>query len=261
MTERHDSENPDSQASRPEQDSGRPRRLDPYLLQSQARTLRQRSAGSVRTAESYEAPMWKKIGTVIVLLVVLGSVMYLLTFGQSRRQLAYQIGGAVEGVRGLSEDRILRLPPPARDDVVADASRVPVVVLGGDENAGVTTTAGEGEQKILYYNTFPEKSDQPRNPTQEEIAPPSKTEDAQKAYQLLLEQSQAALKLSEGQVEGWTFQEWQPVQNNPPRFFIALVAQDADGNTQQLIWEVNTDQSSAVARSQLARELVRQLEN
>ncbi|HSR53456.1 MAG TPA: hypothetical protein VLV83_21745, partial [Acidobacteriota bacterium] len=83
------------------QQATRQRRLDPLLLQSQARSLRQRSSGSIRGTETFEAPMWKKLLTLAVLLLVLGSVMYLLTFSQPRRQVAAQIGGAVNQVRGL----------------------------------------------------------------------------------------------------------------------------------------------------------------
>lgn len=253
---------PGQGASRQEPNSperaARPRCLDPLLLQSQARSLRRRSSGSIRGAETFEAPMWKKLLTLAVLLMVLGSVMYLLTFPQSRRQLAAQIGGAVGQVRGLGEERILRLPPPVRDEIAREDSDMPTVVFRSGSSQA--EEAGEAERKILFLNTFPEDGQQTQEAV-EEAAPPAKTEGAQGAYDLLLQQSEAARKVVEGEAEGWTFQEWKPVQNNPPRFYISLLAADAEGNVQQLIWEVDTEQGSAVARSQLARELARRLEN
>ncbi|HSR52973.1 MAG TPA: hypothetical protein VLV83_19295, partial [Acidobacteriota bacterium] len=201
--------------------------------------------------------MWKKLLTLAVLLLVLGSVMYLLTFSQPRRQVAAQIGGAVNQVRGLGEDRILRLPPPVRDEVARSEADMPTVVFRSGSNQA--EEAGEGEKKILFLNTFPEDSQQPQAAVEE--AAPTKTAGAQGAYDLLLQESEAARKVVEGEVEGWTFQEWKPVQNNPPRFYISLLAADSEGNVQQLIWEVDIEQGSAVARSQLARELARRLDS
>ena len=90
-----------------------------------------------------------------------------------------------------------------------------------------------------------------------EFIKPVRTEGSEKAFEFLVLSSEVVQKLVDGELEGYTFKEWSPVQNDPPRYLLDLLAAAGDGEELHLVWEVNVDKESVRPLSQAARDMAR----
>ncbi|MCH7604243.1 MAG: hypothetical protein IIB54_15920 [Planctomycetes bacterium] len=73
---------------------------------------------------------------------------------------------------------------------------------------------------------------------------------------MLVRLSDAAARLSQNELEGLAFSSWRPVKDEPPEFWIDLVAiRQPEEEEVHLIWSINTEDERVTALSQAARDL------
>ncbi|MEE8350511.1 MAG: hypothetical protein V3R94_13125 [Acidobacteriota bacterium] len=226
-----------------ERESNQPERISPPL-KNQAHNFRQGSTSQAR--DFYERPLagWKQVLYLVMIMGSLLSVVYLLIVDDSRQRLVASAGTIL--YPGEPDD-INRLPPPPPKVIQA---RVVTVAGGGGAPPGQDEPRG-----VLFRDLDPVRIGA------EEEAPPApielpRTEASQDAFNLLLSLSDAAAQLSRNTLEELEFTRWRPVKDQPPEFWIDLVAvRKSDGEEVHLIWSVNTEGERVSALSQAARDL------
>ena len=76
------------------------------------------------------------------------------------------------------------------------------------------------------------------------------------AFNLLTATSETVAELTQNNIEGFDFQDWRPVKDDPPEAWIDLVVtRGSDGELVHLIWSVNTETERMTPLSQAARDL------
>lgn len=196
-------------------------------------------------------PAWRKL---IYFLVLFGSIVgafFLLVFQEERKAITELVLVDWLKVAEARENRLIKLPPPPpKEEKRTVRSEGPIVFAGGepdgvlygdiviDEQAG-GSEAEEGEGRPAF------------------VAPP-KTEASRKAYDMLVEKSEAALKLVNGGFEEYAFVEWSLVREAPPVFYIdLLVTRKSDDQQVHMTWEVNVGSEEVRPLSQAARDVSR----
>ena len=245
------------------------RRPNPELLRTQALSMRSVSRGAIRSARDSEAPTWKKVACIGFFVLVIGAAVYLLASADARHGLISQAELAWGSVYGASEDRVHALPPPSRQQLIAeDVTRraaPPARVRQGGQPADSQEV--DTDKVILYYTDNPSDllGDKPGSSrsadAQQSPGTPQKNESNTQAFEFLKANSAAAKAVVEGQAEGYQFVDWKPVQDDPPRFFINLASTNQAGREVLLIWRVDLESNSVEAMSQEARELAAKLKN
>ena len=212
---------------------------DTSRLKEQARNLRRSLKTPLQRRDRYS--MWQKLLVLALLLFSVGGSLFALLDGSARQKLIARVGEEWTGYFADREKDIFKLPPPPPRRVeprVIYPSSAPV--LGGDSPAGTIYSAGES----------------PGDPVEKKFVPPPKTPEAGAAFNLLKAKSDIAGKLAAGELAGWTFKEWKPVQLKPPEYFIDLVAvRAADSAEVHLVWSVNVENERIAPLSQAARDL------
>lgn len=221
-------------------------------LEEEARTLRRKIRESPRMPERRPVSgLWKVI-YFLVILSVLGVSFLLLNSSAARETVARQIASTWFGAYPSGE-QVFELPsPPPR-------SVEPEVQMAGPQG-GVRYT-DEGFQGVLYQDddgiTAGAEGEESEM-GEREFVPPAMTRETEEALSLLRAQSEPMGALLEGNLEGFEYKEWTPLQNNPPRYMIDLVAVRSDSNEEvHLVWEVNLEAETVRPMSQAARDLVR----
>ncbi len=216
---------------------------DAARLQEQARNLRRNPRTPLQRRDRYSA--LQKLLVLLLLIVTVGGSVYVLIDPSSRQRLIARAGEEWGGyLAGEREAGIFKLPPPPPRRVepkVYTASEVdspPVVLSRGD--FGTIYRAGES----------------PEDPVEKKYVPPPKTPESGAAYNLLRAKSEVAGKLAAGQLAGWTFKEWKPVQIKPPAYYIDILAVRASDSAElHLVWSVNLETQKVDPLSQAARDL------
>lgn len=186
----------------------------------------------------------------LILFLVVGSVVFLLVSQESRLRLIRGAGSLWSGLYGRSgQAEIYRLPPPPPKAVE------PRVVFQGSPTLAYRRGAVElGAPRVSEDQEETTASSEPQGPP----SPPEKTEGANAAYELLLSKSDLAKRLTSGGLSGLEFKEWKPVRNDPPEFWVDLVAvRTQTGQEAHFIWSVHTENDTVRALSQDARDLER----
>ena len=189
---------------------------------------------------------WKKFLYLTSIFFVLLAVIYLLVFGQARRQLIASVGEQWARFYTVEQDEILRLPPPPPQAVKArTVTQVPLVV--GPEREETTG--------VLFLDEQPFGTSPPEEEKQPVAVVPPKTDANREAYTLLTEQSEDIRQLVSNSISEFEFEEWQPVKDNPPEFWIDLVVvRPSDGQKVHMIWSINGESGRIRPLSQAARD-------
>jgi len=191
-------------------------------------------------------PDWKKACFMAVIVGVIFGAVYLLVF-ESQRQALVTLAARGLDLHKSSEEKLFKLgaPPPK---VVEPEVRV----------QGPSIFSDESLEGVLYADIEVEGVDEREDRGDDEAVfiSPARTEGSEKAFQFLALTSDVVQQLIDGEIEGYTFKEWNPVQNNPPRFLLDLiVVTTEDEGELHLIWEVNVESESVRPLSQAARDL------
>jgi hypothetical protein len=216
----------------------------PVELKGQAQAYRQ--SATARSKEFYERPLagWKQLLYLTLVFGSLFSVVFLLVVDERRQQL---IALAGEVLNPGEQRDINRLPPPPPKVIQAR------VVTA--EGTGSPVPGPEEPRGVLFLDQDPVRI------RSGEVEPPApiefpRTESNRAAYELLVRLSDVAAQLSQNGFEELEFSTWRPARNEPPEFWIDLVAvRQADGEEVHLIWSVNTESERVSALSQAARDL------
>jgi hypothetical protein len=218
--------------------------LNSAQLKNQAHAFRQ--GATEQSREFYERPLagWKQCLYLTLVLGSLFSVVFLLIVDKSRQQFIASFGRIL--YQGERSD-INRLPPPPPKVIQAR------VVIA--EGTGFSAPSPEEPRGVLFLDQDPDRI------RREEEAPPApvelpRTESNEGAYNLLVSLSDAAAQLSQKGLEELEFSNWRTVKDEPPEFWIDLVAvRKPEGEEVHLIWSVNTESERVIALSQAARDL------
>lgn len=190
---------------------------------------------------------WRKWGYLLFTVLVVSSAILLLAMEQTRQHL---IAAAAQQWMQIFPDPevpavesaeifVLPPPPPKRVEPKFVMSSRPVSIV---------------EDPILYAE--PDKSGGERK-EEKPLIPPVKTAESRRAYDLLLERSQAVRKLVANEYAEYRFKEWKLMRSNPPEFLINFLAvQSQNGKELHFIWSIETQHVKIRALSQAARDLV-----
>ena len=141
-------------------------------------------------------------------------------------------------------------PTPARSGprprLLRNPAGTPAVPPGSTARE---TSAGEGEQATEIEESASEEA----------AVEPTVDPGAEQAFELLQAQSDPALQLSGGLVEGLAFVEWRLAGKRNDEYLIDLVATTADGREHHHVWSVDPAAETVRALSQAARDLERRL--
>jgi hypothetical protein len=149
---------------------------------------------------------------------------------------------------GDRQNEVFRLPPPPPKAVttrtVFPSGRI---FLGGAE---------EETEGVLFLDKQPPALGRAK----EEKAPAAiilaKNSFNKAAFNLLKATSETVAELTQNNIEGFEFQDWRPVKDDPPEAWIDLVVtRGTDGELVHLIWSVNTETERINPLSQAARDL------
>jgi len=220
-------------------------------LENEAKALRQHLAEKSQILEPVSVPLWKKTLLFCILIGTIAAAVFLLIF-EDRRQ--YLMAGLAESwmqtSSGRSEDIIALPPPPPKE--VEPRIRYPDTISSsgggfGDEFDGVLYSSSSGRSV---------EEDEEEADEEPGFVNPAKTDESQKAFDFLIQNSEIAQGLREGSVAEYEFKEWKPVRVDPPLFFIdLLVNRKSDDRELHLVWEVDLDSGKVRALSQAARDL------
>jgi len=192
-------------------------------------------------------PDWKKACFLAVIVGVIFGAVYLLVF-ESQRQALVTLAARGLDLHKSSEEELFKLgaPPPK---VVEPEVRV--------QGGGPSIFSDEGIDGVLYADIEVEGMDERDDGGEDEaeFITPARTEGSEKAFDFLTLTSDVVQQLIDGEIEGYTFKEWSPVQNNPPRFLLDLIVVTAEEEELHLVWEVNMESESVRPLSQAARDL------
>lgn len=223
-----------------ENEPARAAEVDPDRLKREAQALR-KSLGPPLRSRQYSA-LQKTLAFVLTLLAVGGSI-YLLIDGESRRRLVVSLNDEWSRLYLSDQDRgVFKLPPPPPRQVQPRVVFPSGPVALGDDGGmtGTIYNAGEG----------------PGDKVEKTFVPPPRTAQAAAAFRLLKAESEVASKLVDGQAPGLQFKEWRSVRNQPPVFFIDVLAmRESDQKELHFVWSVDLQQNQVEPLSQAARDL------
>jgi hypothetical protein len=191
---------------------------------------------------------WKKAWFMAVIAGAIFGAVFLLVFENQRQAIVMLAAEGLDLHRSSAEEVFkLGAPPPK-------AAEPEVRVQGG-----ASIFSDEGLDGVLYADIEVEGGGgrDDRDDESAEFIKPVRTEGSEKAFEFLVLSSEVVQKLVDGELEGYTFKEWSPVQNDPPRYLLDLLAVAGDGEELHLVWEVNVDKESVRPLSQAARDMAR----
>lgn len=219
-------------------------------LRAEADALRRKLRSDERSAVNYRYPTWRKTVYLAVLVgSIAGATTLLILDGVRYRLVEKAVLAGLSAARPEGQAEVFELPPPPPKETE------PRVMVG----APIIMSSGDDEGIVLYSDSAPSitSGGTPVAEEEQEFTAPEVTSATQEAYQLLLNESSAMGQLVDGSLQGYQFQEWQAVQNEPPRFVIDLLALRAsDKQEVHLIWEINLQEGEVRPLSQAARDLV-----
>lgn len=219
-------------------------------LKRQARKIRQGSRSAIQTGAAREASPLAKILYLALIVVVMGTVSYLLMSQGARRTLLTTACDTWQGLRP-SQEAFLRLPPPASHSTVIGVQAVrPAGPASGP-------APSEGEAQGIFYTLSEPAVNVPDQDRDGRAAVVAKTPGSTGAYTLLTEKSDLAKRLTSGELEGYRFKEWKPLKDDAPRYYISLIALDAEGKEAAFTFLVDVEAETTQPLSQLARDLSR----
>ncbi len=217
-------------------------------LQEQIELVRQLASAAPPVFRERPLPAWKQIVYPVVVFGVLFFVVFLLIFDRSRLQLIASMGEGWSSTYGDRQNEVFRLPPPppkaVTTRVVLPSGRI---FLGGAE---------EETEGVLFLDKQPPalgKAKEAKAPAAIILA---KNSFNKAAFNLLTATSETVAELTQNKIEGFDFQDWRPVKDDPPEAWIDLVVtRGSDGELVHLIWSVNTETERMTPLSQAARDL------
>lgn len=223
--------------------------IDPEVLRQQAEEIRQSSF--VRSEEPPKTvSRAAQIIYLVILVVVIGSVIFLLASRGTRLWLLKGIAHSWSRVSSQQSAEVFKLPPPppktVEPKVIQQGAPSFVFRGGGSVRSAPQEPAGEAAS--------PDTSTGDQQDESKPVAPPEKTTGSKAAYDLLIKNSEVARKLTTNGFPDLQFKEWKPVRNSPPEFWINVVASKAGQNV-EFVWSVNTESGTVRALSQNARDL------
>ncbi len=225
--------------------------IDPEVLRQQAEEIRQTTY--VRTEESPKmASRWVQAVYLAILVLVIGSVIFLLASRGSRLWLLKGVARGWTKVSNQENAEVFKLPAPppktVEPKVVLQGS--PTFVFRGGGSSAKPAAPPEQSAETAETDTGAAQDDS------KPPAPPEKTTGSKAAYDLLVKNSEVARKLTTNGFSDLQFKEWKPVKNSPPEFWINVIAARAGQNV-EFVWVVNTESGTVKALSQNARDLER----
>jgi len=217
-------------------------------LEDEATALRRQLAERSQILAPTYLPLWKKVIFLVVLIGTIAGAVYLLIFKDTRQQmLAGLTERWMDAYQGREAD-ILTLPPPPPKEVEPQVRYPDTFSSSDDEFEGVLYSSSSSSLAIGTDDD--EVEEEPG------FVRPAKTEESQKAFEFLAQNSQLAKELTENLLDDYEFREWKPVRIDPPLFFVDLVAiRKSDSRELHLVWEVDLENASVRALSQAARDL------
>ncbi len=219
---------------------------DPGRLREQAEAIRMQVRLRDMKLVSPRIPDWKKACLMAVIVGAIFGSVYLLVF-ESQRQALVTLAARGLDLHKSSDEEVFKLgaPPPK---AVEPKVRV----------QGPSIFSDEGIEGVLYADIEVEDWEENGDTGEEEaeFIRPARTKGSEKAFEFLTLTSDVVQQLIDGEIEGYTFKEWNPVQNNPPKFLLDLIVVTAEDEGElHLIWEVNVERESVRPLSQAARDL------
>ena len=217
---------------------------DADQLRDQANMFRKVANGSEEQFSSRHLPSWRKGIYLCLIFLVLLSVVFLLIAEKTRQELVGSIGERWAYVYIDETDELLRLPPPP-------PRPVKYKIVSG-LTAPVQSTSKESGVLFLDRQTSSSK----RNEEPSARVDPVKNSANREAYAFLVENSKVVQELARNSVSDFQFQDWQPVKNNAPEFWIdVILARDLDEQGEvHMVWSVNMESGQITPLSQAARD-------
>ena len=216
-------------------------------LESEAKALRRLLAEKSQILEPMTLALWKRALLFCLLLGAITGAVYLLIFEESRQQLLAELTDTWMKTYSGRDADILALPPPPPKEVEPQVRYPDTFFSSGKEFDGVLYSSSAS----VAPDEAPEEAEE-----EPEFVNPAKTEESQKAFEFLTQNSELARKLSDNSLSEYKLKEWKPVRIDPPLFFIdLLVTRTSDNRELHLVWEVDLENSATRALSQAARDL------
>lgn len=217
---------------------------DADQLRDQAKVFHKVANGSGAEFSSRHLPAWRKGMYLCLIFLVLLAVVFLLIAEKTRQDLVGSIGERWAYVYMDETDELLRLPPPP--------SRPVRYKIGSGLTAPVQSTSKESG--VLFLDRQPSSPKRDEEPTAR--VDPVKNSANRKAYAFLVENSKVVQELASNSVSDFQFQDWQPVKNNAPEFWIdVILARALDGQGEvHMVWSVNMESGLIIPLSQEARD-------
>jgi hypothetical protein len=224
--------------------------LDAERLRQQAAELLQEGH---RPPEVFRARLSRatRIVYAAILILMIGSALFLLVSRNSRVGLIRAIANSWSGLYPLEQRaEVYKLPPPPPKAVE------PKVVLQGSPTFAYQAPPRSVVPTVRAGTSEGEETSSVETETKPP-APPEKTAEAKAAYDFLIAKSDVARRLANNNFPQFRFQEWRPVRNSPPEFWVDLVVLQSDGREAHFIWQVNAEADTVRPLSQDARDLER----
>lgn len=196
-------------------------------------------------------PAWKKLAYFVILFGSIVGAFFLLVFQNERQAITEVVLVDWLKVAEARENRLIQLPPPPPKEEKRTVRTDGPIVFSTGEPEGVLYS----DIVIDEQTGAPEEDGGEGKPAF--VAPP-KTEASRKAYEMLIEKSDAAAKIVNGGFEAYAFVEWTLVREAPPVFYIdLLVTRQSDQQQVHMTWEVNVGSEEVRPLSQAARDVSR----
>jgi hypothetical protein len=220
-------------------------------LKSEAEALRRELAGKSQILQPDEFARWKKLVFAVLLFGVVAAAVFLLIFDGQRLGLLTEVAGVWLGRDVDESSPILKLPPPPPREAEARIRYPDTISYEGGEfsefDGVLYSSSSDGDLGAA------EEED---SGSQQRFVNPAKTEESQKAFEFLKENSSVAGQLADNTLEGYEWKEWKVIRDDPPIFLIDLISTStSDDRDLHFVWEVDLETGVVRPLSQAARDL------
>lgn len=213
-----------------------------------AQELREQAAQIQRLARRRFVPAdtglapYQQILSVALLVVVMGTALFLLVSGDSRRMLIQEsASGWLTAFQAAPKTYRLPLPPPP-------VSQSGITFSSSEPVPEPSVPVGQG----VWETGVPPASAQQEKP----FEAPAKTASWKQAFERLTHESETVGKLTRGEVEGLVFQDWEPIRAQPPSYSFRLnMLRESDGAVVPFAWSLDVSSGATRPENQVARDL------
>lgn len=210
-------------------------------LAAEAAQVRSHERAPVAAGSAVMSPARAFACLALIAVCVGGSVLLLLSEPLRTAAISVLAGGISGYVDAGREVFPMPRPRPSGPETV---------YIGGGPSFS------SGGEDVIYEPDELARPDSDAEP--DEFVPASRDSAMKAAWDYLIENSEIAGRLSRGEIEGYTFKEWNPRQARDPVFLVDMVVVRAsDSEKVTLVFQVDMGRQRVRAVNQAARDLER----